>query len=56
MMLEEIVTKRDLNNFKNELIKEFSQLQNNRAIPNKWLKSVEVQELDRKSTRLNSSH
>lgn len=45
MMLEEIVTKRDLNNFKNELIKEFSQLQNNRAIPNKWLKSVEVQEL-----------
>ena len=45
MMLEEIVTKRDLTNFKNELIKEFSQLQNSSFIPKKWLKSVEVQEL-----------
>lgn len=45
MLTEEIATKGDLNTLKSELIKEFSQLQNNRSIPNKWLKSVEVQEL-----------
>lgn len=45
MLTEEIATKGDLNTLKSELIKEFSQLQNNRSIPNKWLKSTEVQKI-----------